>query len=291
MRTAALAMSVAAAVSVAAAQPGQAPLEDVLARAGERVQRFFARAQSLVSLETVRLMPLSSTWGSAGPGRTVESELRVSWEPDSEGSSSAEAHVLRQLLRVNGRPPRGNDWNNCTGPEQQTEEPQPLSLLLPGKQQDYDFTMAGSGRIDGRDALMVDYKHLARASAEAQMVEGRDDCISYDFDGGLRGRIWIDEETYDVLRLDQHLIGMVDIRLPREATRRPGSPTFFTLERWDTTIRFSRVTFTDPDETLILPVTETSLRITRGSGMPRLRTSTEYTQYRRFLTSGRIVGR
>ena len=40
---------------------------------------------------------------------------------------------------------------------------------------------------------------------------------------------------------------------------------------------------------MILPVSAASLRITRRSGMPRLRTSTAYTEYRRFLTGGRVV--
>lgn len=288
MRAVAIATSLAATVTVAAGQPDQPPIEAVLARAGERVQQFFARAQRLVCLEAVRLMPLSPTWGSDGPTRIVESELRVSWAPDADGMPVTEARVLRQLLRVNGRASRENDWNNCTEPEQQSEEPQPLSLLLPGARDAYEFRLAGRGRVDRRDAVMVDYRHLSRVSVDVDLVEGRDDCISYDFDGGVRGRIWIDAETYDVLRLDSRLIGMIDVPLPREAAR--SGPLYLTLERLDTTIRFKPVTFTDPDETLVLPASMTTMRVTRGSGVPRLRTSTEYTQYRRFLTSGRIVG-
>ena len=118
-------------------------------------------------------------------------------------------------------------------------------------------------------AILVDYRHVARATVTSSIVEGRDDCVSWDFEGGLRGRLWIDEETHEVLRLDQHLAGLVDIPLPREVTRWPGRAMSFTLERWDTTIRFRRVTFTDPDETLTLPVSMTSMRIVRGSGNPR----------------------
>jgi hypothetical protein len=39
----------------------------------------------------------------------------------------------------------------------------------------------------------------------------------------------------------------------------------------------------------MLPVSSTSIRITRGAGMPRLRTITEYSGYKRFLTGGRVV--
>jgi len=57
----------------------------------------------------------------------------------------------------------------------------------------------------------------------------------------------------------------------------------------DTSIRFKRVSFDDPSETLILPVTSSAMQIIRGAGTPRLRTMTTYTNYKRFLTGGRIV--
>ncbi len=62
------------------------------------------------------------------------------------------------------------------------------------------------------------------------------------------------------------------------------------MEWWDTSIRFKAVTFTDPDEVILLPASMSSLQITRGAGTPRLRTTTEYVNYQRFLTAGRIVG-
>jgi hypothetical protein len=55
-------------------------------------------------------------------------------------------------------------------------------------------------------------------------------------------------------------------------------------------MRFRRLGFSDPEETFVVPVSTTSLRVTRGAGTPRLRTTTEYTAYKRFLTGGRIIG-
>ena len=49
------------------------------------------------------------------------------------------------------------------------------------------------------------------------------------------------------------------------------------------------VRFSDPEETLILPVSSTTFQITRGAGTPRLRTTTQYTGYRRFITGARVV--
>jgi hypothetical protein len=150
--------------------------------------------------------------------------------------------------------------------------------------------MSGTGRVGRRAAVMVDYRLLTPVSVSVNMVEGRDDCVSFNLEGGTRGRIWIDAETYDVLRLRQGLSGMVEIPLPGVATRRFGSPTSWTLDRLDTVIEFKPVTFGDPDETLVLPSSLSSIRITRGSGTPRLRTTTTYKEYRRFLTGARVVG-
>jgi hypothetical protein len=108
--------------------------------------------------------------------------------------------------------------------------------------------------------------------------------------GGFRGRLWIDSQTRDVLRFDQRLGGLIDVRVPRNLFRRPGTIESWTLERWDTSIRFGHVTFNDPEESLVLPISSTTLQFTRGSGSGRLRTETKYANYKRFLTSARIVG-
>jgi hypothetical protein len=291
MRWLACAIGVMAVVELHAWDSEQAErLAIILQRAGERVERYFLRAQSIVCLEVVHLQPITSGWTSEGVGRTVESELRLSWEPAADGSPSTEAQMMRRLLKVNGQEPRKDDWNNCTSPEQEAQEPQALSLLLPGQRADYTFSLAGQAVLDRRAAVMIDYRLMRKVTVESSLIEGRDDCISFNLEGGMRGRIWIDVETFDVLRLDQGLGGLVNIPLPRKATLRGNGPTSWTMERWDTSIRFKQVAFENPTETLVLPESQSSLRITHGSGSPRLRTMTRYKNYQRFLTSGRVVG-
>lgn len=275
------------AATAAARQPATGPdLAAVLQRVGERVEQYFMRAQSIVCIEIVGLMPFDS--GTLSRGRTVESELRLSWEPTDKNPIPIEARTLRQVIKVNGHAPRKNDRDNCTAPEQNSSEIQPLSLLLPQQRHEYSFKLAGAGKVDDRAAILVDYRMVQKPSVTVELVDGNEDCLSYTLDGGLRGRVWIDAETYDVLRMDQGLIGMVDIPLPRKLANRDRWSSW-TMERWDTSIRFKPVTFQDPPETLVLPASATSFRITRGSGMPRLRTSTQYSGYRRFITGGRIL--
>jgi hypothetical protein len=265
-------------------------LSILLERAGGRVEQYFARAQSLVCREVVHVQPLNPGWSHDGPGRTVESELQLSWASMDDGAPSTDVHAIRKVLRVNGGKPRAKDPRSCTTPEQEAREAQLLAMLLPSRRAQYIFTLAGEGRENGRSATIVDYLLLSEPTVETSMVDGMDDCVNFEVDGGRRGRIWFDRETDDVLRLDEGLVGMVEIPLPRTLLRRSFGPAYWTLERWDRSIRFKPVSFTNPDETLLLQASMSSLQVTRGAGTPRVRTMTEYRNYQRFLTRGRIVG-
>lgn len=277
-----------AAVSLTAAQGPPADVEGVLARAGARVVEYFARAQSLMCLEKVSLQRLNLGFSADGPARFVESELRLSWQPTHEDPTPKEARTLRQVMKVNGSKPRKGDHNNCTTPEQQDSEVQPLSILLPDQRAEHNFGYGGRDKVDGRDAIVITYREIKRPKVESELLEDTEDCISFDLEGGMHGRIWLDPETHDVLRLDRSLVGLIEIPVPRKALR-GGALPYWTMERWDTSIRFKPVKFDDPSETLILPVSSTTLQITRGAGTPRLRTSTQYLSYRRFITGARIV--
>jgi hypothetical protein len=166
-----------------------------------------------------------------------------------------------------------------------TVSPEPLGMLLPDRRDDYHFTWVGRRRVDGRDATVVDYRSLSPGSAS---VVWREDCVSIDLPGRSRGRIWIDTETADVLRIDEQLIGMFDLRVPLEQQRR-GASDSMTVERADTSIRYRRVPFSEPDEMLILPVSIDTLTVVRNSGAPRVRKTQEFSNYRRFVTAGRVL--
>ena len=272
-------------------QASNVDLAEVLRRAGDKVTEYFARAQSIMCLERVSLQRLGMTWSAEGPPRFVESELRLSWEPTDENPLPIEAKTLRQVVKVNGAKPRKDDYQNCTTPEQTDSEEQPLSLLLPAQREKYTFTFEKLEVIDNRPAFVLTYREIAKPKVDVSLLEDNEDCISFDVQGGMRGKVWIDSMTHDVLRLDRGLTGLVTIPLPKKALRRlyGNQEPAWTMERFDSSIRFKRVSFQDPEETLVLPVSSTQLQITRGAGTPRLRTSTQYVAYRRFMTAGRLV--
>lgn len=290
--------AVAIAVVTASAVPRAGQRESVasvtllattLEKAADRVEDFFERAQSLVCTETVHVQPLSHGLSGEGFGRTVESELRLSWTPGDDGAAATEAQAMRQVMRVNGHVPKKNDRNNCTTPERHDTETQVLSMLLDSQRDDYTWRIAGVGKIDNRAAVLLDFSEKQRLSLDVTIDDDDDDCMTYTIKGGTRGRLWIDAESYDVLRLDQRLSGQAEAPLPKKLLRRAGSSTRLLVERFETSYRFRRLEFDEPRETVVLPVSATSLRILQGGGTPRSRITTEYRKYRRFLTAGRLV--
>jgi hypothetical protein len=258
------------------------PAEDAIERVGDYVERYYARAQSIVVDESVAIQPLGLDLRNDGFARRLTYELRVEWNPDAADDESP-ATVTRQLLSINGRAPRAGQEPECLDPR--STSPEPLAFLLPDRRHKFTFKAAGLGRVGERTAVMIDYRSV---KPEAPKAEWKKECVSVDLPGRARGRIWADPETSEILRLDEGITGLVDIAVPREQ-QRTGGPSYMTIERADSSIRYRRVVFTDPDETLLLPSSIDTVTIVRNSGSPRVRISQTFGNYRRFVTGSRIV--
>jgi hypothetical protein len=288
VRAASVGLGVAAwsVAAIAVAAQSTAPAVDMaglLARVGEQVQEYFARAQSVICKETLRVQSLGSDLlGDGSHARHVVFDLRVAWEPGSDANDAPRASVLREVVSVNGRPPRDNDQLACLDPD--PVSPEPLTMFLPNRQRDSAFKWAGLGRVDGRAAVMVDYQSLESGPIT---VARKQDCVSFELPGRNRGRVWLDQATGEVLRIDERLTGMFDLDVPADPSRH--LPTaLWMLERADVTIRYKRVTFRDPEETLLLPASIESLTVVRTPGI-RVRRTQVFSDYRRFMTEGRII--
>jgi hypothetical protein len=264
-----------------AAQRGAEPAS-MVARVGQYVEEYFLRAQSLIAEETVILQPLSRDFGFDGFARRLVYHLRLDWNP-SAVAGEPPATIVRELVSATGPPLGPPDQPDCLDPR--TVSPEPLMFLLPDRREKFTFRARGAGRVDGRNAVTLEYTPRA---PEAPVVKWTDACALIDLPGRTRGRIWADPATAEILRFDEHLVGPVDIPGPRDR-RRPRGPDWFTVERADTSILYRRVTFRDPDETVMLPAKVDALLIVRNSGVPRLRMTQSFSNYRRFVTDARIV--
>jgi hypothetical protein len=256
--------------------------DQTVVRVSDYVEQYYSRAQSIITNESVTVQRLNRDLSFDGFARRLVYELRLEWDPAVDADESP-AKVTRQLLSVNGKPPKKGDKPECMDPR--SVSPEPLAFLLPDRRHKYAFTSAGIGRVDGRDTLMVDYRALERGEP---IVEWTEDCVSVDVPGRWRGRLWADPESATIVRLDEQLTGMVDLPIPRKHQRVNGA-LFMTLERADMSIRYRPVTFREPDETLMLPAEITSSSMWRNGGSAGSRVTQTFSNYRRFVTGGRIV--
>ena len=270
----------------------QAPpaIDELMTRVGERIADYYRRAQSVICTEKSTVQAIGWNLSPQGFARIVESELRV--EADAgDGDEVPEAKVVREIRKVNGRPPRERDKKDrsgCTDPNPLSTEP--LAFLLPKNRGDYQFATAGFGKEKGRAAVLIDFMSVNRKS-KPELVEdehGHEDCFDWSGPIATKGRVWVDASTYDVLRVDRRIGGPVDVRVPSKLQSRYNFSTSVVIERDDLTIRYKTVAFREPDETMLLPESIESLIVVHG-GLESSRRTQIFTDYRRFLTAGRIV--
>jgi hypothetical protein len=288
----AVAVIVAAVLSASAGARqggGAGELTDLLARIGARVEQYYARARTIVCIETVVLQPLARDLTADGRARRLVYELRVEWEPSSAdgqgggGNAGSAGTVVRRLLTVDGRPPRPQDKPGCMDPR--AVSPEPLGMLLPGRSTQYAFVPTGTAVTGGRPSVRLDYRPIGNTPPA---VEWREDCVTIELNGRSRGRVWVDAATDDVLRIDEYLVGPVDIGVPVTPSRRDAPPSM-TIERADSTIEYRPVRFSNPDETWLMPAAIESVTVVRNAAVPRQRTRQLFSDYRRFTTAGRVV--
>lgn len=271
-------LALVVAAGLAAAPAAQQAEPAIVARIGDYVERYYATARSLVADETVTLVPLSS---GATFSRRLQYELRLDWNPEAEEPAT----VTRNLISINGRAPRANAKPECLDPH--TVAPEPMAFLLPGERHKFSFRRRGGiERVDGRPAVLIEFRSVTKEeTSPTWSAKGHRDCMSVDVQGRSRGRIWADPETAAILRLDEGLMGQVDIRVPVEEQRKNGWGQMLSLKRADTSIRYKEVVFHDPVERVMVPSEIT----THTEFSTRRLMVQKFDNYRRFTTAARIV--
>ena len=291
-RLAVIASVAVCACGVAATPQAQPDIESLITHVGERVAQYYRRAQRVICVEHSTVQPIQPNWTADGFARTVESELRVESQA-GDGDMLPEAKVIRDVRRINGRAPRERDKKDRTGcTDPNPLSPEPLAFLLPSHRDEYRFTSIRDGREKDRAALMIDFRSTNQAS-RLELIEderGHDDCFDWSGPIATRGLVWVDAITHEVLRVERGIGGPVDVRVPWNLQRRYHFPAWVVLERDDLTVRYPPVAFSDPDEVVLLPESIDSLTVLRGPLQSTRRTE-KLTNYRRFLTMGRVKDR
>jgi hypothetical protein len=280
-------------VVAAATVTAQAPpdINTLLARVGERIAEYYARAQNVVCLEKQTVQAIGRDYAPSGFARVTEYELHVesgAWDDDG---NETDAKVVRNLLRVNGRPPRDRDKKNrdgCTDANPLSTEP--LAFLLPAHRSEYTFASGGFGKGKDRNRFVIEFRSM-KPEGKGELAEdpnGHADCFHWSAPVVMKGRVWIDSTSYQVVRVEQSMAGMAEISVPWKLQRRHNLENSVVVDRDDTTIRYKTVPFRDPDDTMLLPESIDTLIAVRG-GLESIRSRQVFSDYRRFITTGRVV--
>ena len=240
-------LAAALALSPATGLTAQAPpdVETLLARVSERIAEYYARAQNVVCTEKQTVQPVSRDFMTAGFARITEYELHVESDAAGEDGAVPEAKVVRDLVRVNGRVPR--DKNNkaregCTDANPLSAEP--LAFLLPSHRSEYTFTSGGFGKGKDRNTFVIEFRSM-KPEGKGELSEdpnGHADCFHWSMPVVMKGRIWVDATTYQVVRIEQGMVGYADLTVPMKLQRKHNLEDNVVVERHDTTIRYK----TDP---------------------------------------------
>jgi hypothetical protein len=255
-------------------------LAALMDRVGERVQQYYDRVTSVVCVETVSQQELRFNLKPQGKPRETVYELMVVRQPPANGEIESYVQTERKIRSVNGRPARKYEPPGCTDPKSITAEP--LTFLLPKYQAAYRFSPSVDLPADGPPgAVVVNFEQIRR-----DPIEVRWDGLCFDArGGGMDGRIWLEAGTNDVLQLEMRLT---------DAFRVPPPPGLMSeilpirVERSEVTIRFARVGFEDPTETLLLP--ESTITLTVFRGVPSLRTTQTFSGFKRFMSEVKVKG-
>jgi hypothetical protein len=282
------ALSLVVATLTAAGAQAQPNVDELLIRVGERVAEFYKRATNVICIETSTVQPIDSSYSTQGFARTVESELRVELD---KGELPGEASIVRKVLKVNGRPPRERDQKDrsgCTDPDPLSSDS--LAFLLSARRSEYQFKTAGFTRDRDRTALLIEFASVNRRSNPTLIhaASGHEDCFDWSGHIASKGRIWVDAENHDVLRVERGLGGPVDVKVPALIQRRYHMDPYAVIVREDVSIRYKTVEFGDPDEVLLLPESINSLIMVRG-GLQSTRRTQTFSDYKRFVTEGKVL--
>ena len=250
-------------------------LTGILGSLAERTQQYYDRFISIICTETVRQQELRFNLAPTGKPRETVYELSVTRNPRSKDED--DFRVGRLLQAVNGRPAMKYQEPGCTDPK--TGTPEPLGFLLAKNQDRYRFTLPDAVLAGPPGTRAVDF---IETPPERVQITWRGLCFEAE-GGGQEGRVWFNPATFDILQVE------VRLSKPFLVPMRPGYTGLIPavmVERFESTMRFSRVNFMQPDETVLLPATIETLTVFRG--VPSLRTTQSLSNYRRFLSESTI---
>jgi len=262
-------------------QDGDPELSMILQRVRERVTRHYLALQSLAWTDTVKV----EATGEKPRELVYDSIVRLQEPVPGDNAVPFYIRDVSELRAVNGKPVKKNELPKSTDPR--AANMGTLSFLLRSEERsrNYAFSYAGPADLRGRRVLRIDINSPQKTPPKVTW----DDAfvffgVRYHFQvSGVqftKGVLWVDPETYDVLRLEWKS----DLF---EFQRTAGSQKI----KYETglKVQFQSMPLAEPNQTIAVPVSvEFTGTITRDDVRVSRQTHT-FSNYKRFTGDAKVI--
>jgi hypothetical protein len=260
--------------------PRDERLERILEKVGEGVARYQAGLFSIAFGEMLRREELREDMTAKKSKEYVFDTivLRESLSADEEDYYPL---PVRRLKSIDGKPSKKR-----LGPEV-SYFVSSLGFLLPKHRSLFQFTFDGEVTEAGRKLYRI--RMLSPGEGEPR-VEWKRRVVGFNFRvvAPLVYMIWVDTETFDVLRLESHLAAPFEFDSPR-AFGPFGHSRHFKYAVHDYFVSFRRQQFKDPEQTLLVPDSAEWVTVIEGASKPRTRATLRFNNYQRFRSDVKVI--
>lgn len=269
-----------------AAQAVDERLERILEKVGEGVEKYQTELFRIAFTETLTQQELRE---DMTPKKSKEHvfDTIVAREALSEEEDDYYPNPVRRIRTIDGKPAKRAKRSDAAAFTSVSS----LVFLLPKNRKEFRFTLEGEEQFEGRRAYRI---RVLRPGEGPPRVEWQTGIVGYRFSvfAPTVNLLWVDAETFDVLRYESHLAEPFEFQGPRPVSLgfgRVGASRRFKLKVNDYAVNFRRERFKDPEQTLLVPVAAEWLRVIEGASKPRLRAALRFSDYRRFRSDVKII--
>jgi hypothetical protein len=266
----------------AEASPSADELERILERVSEGVARYQTGLFSIAFTETLRREELREDM-TAKKSKEYVFDTVVLREELSAEEDDYYPRPVRRLKAIDGKPSKKR-----LGPEINYFVSS-LGFLLPKHRDPLQFTLEGEKTEAGRKLYRI--RILSPGEGEPR-VEWKSRVVGFQFRVVAPSvyMIWVDAETFDVLRLESHLAASFEFDGPGAfGFGRFGPSRHFKYAAQDYFVRFRRQQFKDPEQTLLVPDSAEWVTVIEGASKPRTRATLRFSNYQRFRSDVKVI--
>lgn len=272
-------------------------LKVLIEKIGRQVQKNLNSMFGVAFAESVRQQQLKADASPKGkPTNFIYESVVINTAHAKEiGAEDYRPIFTRTLKSIDGKPVEKQfpiEDSKCEETNPQTAYDNPLGFLLPKNQPDYLFSDGGETDFEGRKSIVI--LVAEKPVSEPLSIVEKDDCLLLSRPLRMKGEIWIDRETLDIVQIQWRQAETFSATIPKKVIKsgiisqvRP--KTTISYDKQDFTIRFRAVKFQNPQQTLFLPYFSESVWLTGGVKLAGMRTTVEYTRYRLFNTNVELI--